>query len=150
MKGKLLEGMAGEGWSVLDYAMLPRAKREAMEAGDTGKRCCCPPPQKHRLGGCRPGLTWADTDHTALKAICRTCLKPLVSSQHRRRDQAHMIGLTKIPLDHIDLDDIRSWGVFVDFESTQHSTPLDRGGTGDPGVDRAMEQFILERTGGLP
>ena len=150
-KSKLLEGLPGSGMGIIDYAMLPKSKRQALEAGDTGKRCCCPPPQRNRLGGCQPGLTWANADRTALKAICRTCLKPLVSSQHRRRDQVHMIGLTKIPFDHIDMDDIRDWGVFVgEIEPNQQSTPIERGEEMNPELDRAKQQFILERVGGLP
>ena len=50
-----------------------------------------------------------------------------------------MIGLTKLPLDHIDMEDRQAWGVFVD------STPI------DPGQREAqLQQFELERVGGLP
>ena len=52
-------------------------------------------------------------------------MKPLLSSQHKRRDQSHMIGLSKLPLDHIDMADLEARGVFVDLEplepaSTEH------------------------------
>ena len=137
--GTLLEGLPAGQMGILEFTALLKAKRDAITAGDTGKRCCCPPAQVNRVGGCQPGLTWADDDHTALTAICRTCMKPLVSSQHRRRDQVHMIGLTKLPLDHIDMEDRQAWGVFVD------STPI------DPGQREAqLQQFELERVGGLP
>ena len=70
---------------------------------------------------------WSDPEHTALRPICRTCLKPLLSSQHKRRDQIHMIGLSKLPLDHIDMEDLEAWGVFVDLENPLGSRLMEEG-----------------------
>ena len=137
--GKLLD-IPAAGMGILEFASLPKSKREAIVDGDTGKRCCCPPQQQNRLGGCQPALTWADDAHTALKPFCITCMKPLVSGHHRRRDQTHVIGLSKMRLDHIDMADLEAAGLFVDT-----STPFNPGE-----LDRAMQQFQLERVGGLP
>lgn len=137
--GGLLD-VPGAQMGILEFAGLPKAKRQALIDGDTGKRCCCLPKQPNRLGGCQPALTWADDDHSALKPICITCMKPLVSGQHRRRDQTHVIALSKMRLDHIDMADLEAAGMFV-----ERSTPINPGE-----LDRAMHQFQLERVGGLP
>ena len=108
LKGSLLSAVPAGEMSILEFQALPKAKREALISGDNGKRCCCPPPQRNRLGGCQPALTWADEAHTALKPICITCMKPLVSGTHRRRDQTHVIGLSKMRLDHVDLRDLKA------------------------------------------
>ena len=75
--------------NVIEYALRPRSKR----VETPGPICCCPPSRSNQLGGCRPGLAWSDSSHTAIKPICRTCLKPLVAGYHRRCDQTHPIGL---------------------------------------------------------
>ena len=141
--GGLLDDLPAAGMGIVDFAMLPAHKRQALIDGDTEKRCCCPPKQKHRLGGCHPALTWADDDHTALKPICINCMKSLVSGEHRRRDQTHVIALSKMQLDHINLADLEAAGMFVDCSTPFNRGELDR-------LDRAMEQFQLERVGGLP
>ena len=137
--GSLLD-IAAKEMLILDYAGLPAHKRDALLNGDPVRMCHCPPRQKNRLGGCHPAITWADPEHTALKAICVTCMKALVSGHHRRRDQQHLIGLTKLRLDHVDIADLKAAGLFV-----EPPTPLERGG-----LERAMDQFVLERVGGLP
>ena len=131
----ILKGIESPESSIIEYAMRPRSKR----VEEPGPICCCPSPQQNRLGGCRPGLAWTDSSHTAIKPICRTCLKPLVAGYHRRRDQTHVIGLSKLDLDHVDIADLEAMGILLDL------TPL------DPGVvDAVMGQFELERAGGLP
>jgi len=97
---------------ILELAMLPASKRVAA----VGPVCCCPPPQANRLGGCRPGLKRVGDQ---LEPICQICLKPLVSGIHRRRDQTHVIGLSKLPADHLDLDDLVAAGLLL--------TPIDPG-----------------------
>lgn len=138
--GTLLDGVPGGEMGILQWTALPASKRQALTDGDNGLRCCCPARQRNRLGGCKPALTWADADHSALKPICITCMKPLVSGTHRRRDQTHAIALSKMRLDHIDLADLEAAGMFI-----ERSTRFDPGE-----IDRAMEQFQLERVGGLP
>lgn len=98
---------------ILQLAMLPRSKRVAA----VGPVCGCPPPQANRLGGCRPGLKRVGDQ---LEPICQTCLKPLVSGIHRRRDQTHVIGLANLPPDHLDLEDLVAAGLLL--------TPIDPGG----------------------
>ena len=66
-------------------------------------------------------------------------MNPLVSGYHRRRDQTHVIGLSNLDLEHVDVADLESDGTLFDL------TPLDPGE-----LDRAMEQFELDRVGGLP
>jgi hypothetical protein len=74
--------------------------------------CQCPPTQgTHYLGGCKPGLRWVD--HLTLSPICLTCQKALIPGRHRRRDQVHMIGLSALPIDDLDLADLREWGVLA-------------------------------------
>ena len=135
LKQPLLTSIEEPKANIVEFAMRPRSKR----VETPGPICCCPSPQRNRLGGCRPGLAWTDSRHTAFKPICRTCLHPLIPGYHRRRDQTHVIGLSKLDLDHVDIADLEAMGILLD------PTPL------DPGVmDAAMGQFELERAGGLP
>lgn len=97
--------------SVLDLAERQRQRH----ASPMGPLCCCPPPGKDRLGGCQPALTWANPEHTAFKAICRTCLRPLVPGMHNRRDQRHMLNLSQMAMDHIDLQGLEEVGLFVEL-----------------------------------
>jgi len=50
-----------------------------------------------------------------LRAICGTCLKPLHKSVHRRRDQTHVLGLADLPIENLDLDDLRDAGLLIDL-----------------------------------
>jgi len=61
------------------------------------------------LGGCKPGLRWKD--HTTLEALCLLCQKPLRAGIHKRRDQLRMLAFTALEIEHLDLDDLKDWGV---------------------------------------
>ena len=49
------------------------------------------------------------------KAICATCLKPLHKGIHRRRDQTHVLGLADLPMERLDVDDLRDAGLLLDL-----------------------------------
>ena len=53
--------------------------------------CHCPKASSTWMGGCKPALLLKQ-DGT-LHAFCRNCQKPLRRSQHKRRDQQHVISL---------------------------------------------------------
>ena len=59
---------------------------------------------------------------------------------HNRRDQRHMLNLSQMAMDHIDLQGLEEVGLFVDVQS-----PIDPGS-----MAQQLEQFQLERVGGLP
>jgi hypothetical protein len=134
--GNILDPLPGqehlEELTVLERGCLSAQQRKA----PIGPRCCCPPAQRGRLGGCRPALV-ADGDR--LKPICRTCLKALVSGEHRRRDQTHVIGLAELPMDHVDLADLEAAGLLVDL------SPIEAGlieSDGEPMVPAAFAPMV--------
>ena len=59
---------------------------------------------------------------------------------HNRRDQRHMLNLSQMAMDHIDLAGLEEVGLFVDVQS-----PIDPGS-----MAQQLDQFQLERVGGLP
>ena len=82
-----------------------------------------------------------------------------MSSQLKRRDQSHMIGLSKLPSITLIWRTSRPWGVFVDLENPLGSRLMEEGTVVQVGVSPAqssgpapwvVEQFDLERVGGLP
>ena len=131
--GQILD-IDGADWDIIPWAMKPGRRLPSF-----GPVCGCPPPSRNRLGGCRPALTWANEEHTALKAICRTCLKPLVAGHHKRRDQVHFLALASMNLDHLDLSDLEDAGFFIDNTVIHPAV-----------VQQSMDQFALERVGGMP
>lgn len=79
-----------------------------------GPVCCCPKPQKGRLGGCRPALRWAS--HDRLEACCAVCLKPLRRGLHRGRLQLWALGLVALferDPSCVDLEDLQAHGDIV-------------------------------------
>lgn len=97
------------------------------------KPCHCPPPQKNRCGGCRPGLRWVS--HTQVVPYCRVCNKALVAGTHRRRDQVRMIALAAMELEHLDLEDLKEWGVLTGERPAPEPTPAELAW---PAINRAM------------
>ena len=73
---------------------------------------CRPSSGPTDLGGCKPGLRWVD--HTTLEALCLLCQKPLRAGIHKRRDQLRMLAFTALEIEHLDLDDLKDWGVLTD------------------------------------
>ena len=70
-----------------------------------------------------------------------------------------MIGLSKLPLDHIDMADLGGLGMFVDLENPLGSRLMEEGTVVQVGVSPGqssgpapgvVEKFDLERAGGLP
>ena len=59
---------------------------------------------------------------------------------HNRQDQRHMLNLSQMAMDHIDLAGLEEVGLFVDVQS-----PIDPGS-----MAQQLDQFQLERVGGLP
>lgn len=129
-RGMILDPLPGqehlEGLTVLERGVLPRSKR----VKPVGPACCCRPAERNRLGGCRPALI---ADGEQLKPICRTCLRPLVQGVHRRREQTHVIGLSRLPMDHLDLADLEAIGLLVDL------SPIEAGLAAGP--DPASDVF---------
>lgn len=79
-----------------------------------GPICCCPKPQKNRLGGCRPALRWIS--HSELQACCATCLKPLQKGTHKGREQTWALGLSAMFQTDpawVDLGDLETRGDIV-------------------------------------
>lgn len=131
----------GRDEQILDWATRPRSKR----VDPIGPVCCCPPAERNRLGGCRPGLKRVEQE---LKPVCFNCWRPLVSGIHRRRDQVHVIGLAKLPPDHLDLDDLVDAGLLQPLD--RHPSPIDPGEF-TPMVAEAIRLMgEIERPGGLP
>ena len=109
LRGNILDPLPGEehlvGLNVLEYALLtPQQRRPPI-----GPICNCPVPDPHRRGGQRPMLRWAD--HQSLMAYCGTCQKRLDVAQHIRRAAQHVLGLTRLPLEVIDLGDLVAAGL---------------------------------------
>jgi hypothetical protein len=97
--GNILDG-AGPG-NILDP--LPKPKLEPA--------CTCRPPEKDRLGGQHPMLRWKD--HQTLEAWCCTCGKNLIGGVNRNRAAVHALGLARMPLGHMDLDDLVAAGLML-------------------------------------
>ena len=93
---------------ILELAARPRSKRNRV-----GPVCGCPSTASNQLGGCQPKLMQLGSDQ--FKAICATCLKPLHKGIHRRRDQTHVLGLADLPMERLDVDDLRDAGLLLDL-----------------------------------
>ena len=109
LRGNILDPLPGqehlEGLTLLERASLTPRQRQA----PIGPNCCCPPPEAGRLGGQRPMLRWASAE--ALQAYCGTCKRTLDSAHHRRRAGQHVMGLAKLPFDHLDPADLVDAGL---------------------------------------
>lgn len=109
LKGNILDPQPGqehlEGLTLLERASLTPRQRQA----PIGPICCCPPPEAGRMGGQRPMLRWSGPE--ALQAYCGTCQRPLDSAHHRRRAAQHVMGLAKLPADHLDPADLVDAGL---------------------------------------
>ena len=99
--GTILDGAHGR---ILDP--LPRAS--------TGcdPLCCCRAPEKNRHGGIKPMVRWK-RDGSGLEAYCSTCWRPLRSGHHKQRAATHALGLCKLPLEHVDLEDLVDAGMLL-------------------------------------
>ena len=100
--------------SILDCppAIDPRSWAEdnilaTAKAPKPPEACHCAAHAHNRLGGCEPGLRWAEPG-IKLEACCFTCGKPLIKGVNKRREQVLMIGLAAAPIDHLDLADLRA------------------------------------------
>ena len=80
----------------------------SVKAAKDAPICHCPAVSTNTyLGGCNPGLRFDDGKQ--LQAFCRTCLKPLSSKHHKRRQQSWVLGLAETYNTNpgrIDLDSI--------------------------------------------
>ena len=74
--------------------------------------CCCRTPEKGRLGGQQPRLRWK-ADGSGLEAYCLTCGKHLRSGHHKQRAATHVLGLCRLPLEHLDLADAVDAGLML-------------------------------------
>ncbi|MCP9808365.1 hypothetical protein KBY58_02825 [Cyanobium sp. HWJ4-Hawea] len=104
--------------SILELAALPPEGSRAQ----FGPICGCRQSNKNRLGGQRPMLRWLP-DGSALKAWCGNCGKALRGGVHRQRLATHVLGLTRLPLDHLDLEDAVLAGLMLP-EHLERPTPL--------------------------
>ena len=66
--------------------------------------CCCRTAEKGRAGGQDPRVRWKP-DGSGLYAYCLSCGKTLRSGYHKQRRATHVLGLCKLPLEHLDLAD---------------------------------------------
>lgn len=110
-QGNVLDPVPGtehlEELTILDRGLLSREQRKPFH----GPICHCRPKLPNRVGGCDPALV---IESDQIRPICRTCCKRLDPTEHRRRDQQHVIGLSRLSLDHLDLEDLESMGLLMD------------------------------------
>ena len=74
--------------------------------------CCCRRPEANRVGGQHPMIRWKP-DGSGLEAYCLTCGKSLRGGFHRQRRALHVLGLCKLPTEHLDLEDAVDAGLML-------------------------------------
>jgi len=124
--GTILDA-AGTGM-ILDPKPKPRPASDPL--------CCCRTPEKGRAGGQRPMIRWK-ADGSGLEAYCLTCGKFLRSGFHRQRAATHALGLCRLPMEHLDLEDCVLAGLMLPEHLERPADPWAEARESKP-VRRAM------------